>query len=185
MFPALCLGRKRQEQRGKEAEGKRWWRWCGQLGVLGAVWCIVYRDSLASVEYIFTARVVYVSDRLPAASPVCQEGWRERNRGAPKDGGSMWGVTGARFLRGARFLQFLPVCVSNTNPCGVWHQYSLWCRETGDQWISLPPNGSTPYSAVEFTAGYPTRHLTDVRACARASACARPCGSVYSCSVVI
>lgn len=34
-----------------------------------------------------------------------------------------------------------------------------------DQCISLSPNGSTPYSAVDFMAGYPTHHLMDVHVC--------------------
>lgn len=51
----------------------------------------------------------------------------------------------------------------------VWHR-PLWGMASippfmsgdSDRWISLSPNGSTPYSAVDFTVGYPTRHLMDV-----------------------
>lgn len=74
-------------------------------------------------------------------------------------------------------MRFLSVCMSGTNPCGVLHQDTLLCLETAING-SLSPGGSTPYSAVDFTAGYPTRHLMDVWVC-------MSCGSVYSCSIVI
>lgn len=74
-------------------------------------------------------------------------------------------------------MRFLSVCMSSTNPCGVLHQDTLLCLETAIDG-SLSPDGSTPYSAVDFTAGYPTRHLMDVWVC-------MSCGSVYSCSIVI
>lgn len=72
---------------------------------------------------------------------------------------------------------FLSVCMSSTNPCGALHQDTLLCLETAING-SLSLDGSTPYSAVDFTAGYPTRHLMDVWVCTS-------CGSVYSCSIVI
>lgn len=41
----------------------------------------------------------------------------------------LWSLkeTGVGFLSGVRFLS---VWASDTDPCGVWHQYSLLCRET-------------------------------------------------------